>query len=305
MADQHGLFWNSINGDRVYNADSFSEWLDHFFTTGVFADELQVTAAGGMKLSVAKGYANIKGKVRFFDQPDVLTLQPAGSAYPRIDTVVVERNDTDRTVLLKVVTGTYSSMDPVPTAPERTAAVYQLVLAQIRVAAGATEITQADITDTRGDTDLCGIVAGTVEELDFGQFTAQFDAYFRTFKTVTLTELEEWLKTVKQKISSTDAGKLQLEIDEVAAKLESRVKELTLTAASWSDGTYTIADKLITATSNQEILPPLNVTADQLKVLTAAQLIDAEQSKGQMKIKALGKVPATDVTVRVIFRGEK
>ena len=305
MADQHGLFWNSINDDRTYDADSFSEWLDHFFTTGVFKDEMQVTAAGGMKISVAKGYANIKGKVRFFDQPDVLTLQPAGSAYPRIDTVVVERNDTDRTIILKVVTGTYASTDPVPVEPVRSAAVYQIVLAQIYVAAGTTEITQANITDTRGNKDLCGIVAGTVEELDFGQFTAQFDAYFRTFKTVTLAELEEWLKTVEQKISSTDAGKLQIEIDKLSAKLQSRMKVITLEASEWEDKTYTISDALITATSNQELLPPVDVSADQLKILTAAQLVDAGQSAGQMKIKALGKVPAADIQVRVLFRGSK
>ena len=305
MADRHGLFWNSINDDRTYDADSFSEWLDHFFTTGVFKDELQVTAAGGMKISVAKGYANIKGKVRFFDQPDVLTLQPAGSAYPRIDTVVVERNDTDREITVKVVTGAYASTDSVPVEPVRSAAVYQIVLAQIYVAAGTTEITQADITDTRADSDLCGIVAGTVKELDFGQFTAQFDAYFRTFKTVTQADVEDWLKTIKQKISGTDAGKLQLEIDEVAAKLESRVKTITLEASKWSAETYTISDALITATSNQEILPPVDVSADQLKVLTAAQLVDAGQSAGQMKIRALGKVPAADVQVRVLFRGSK
>ncbi len=305
MADQHGLFWNSINGDRVYDADSFSEWLDHFFTTGVFADELQVTAAGGMKLSVTKGYANIKGKVRFFDQPDVLTLQPAGSAYPRVDTVVIERNDTDRTVLLKIVTGTYSSTDPLPAAPVRTAAIYQIVLAQIHVAAGTTEITQADITDTRAESDLCGIVTGTVKELDFGQFSAQFESYFQTFKAVTQADIEEWLKTLKQEISAADAGKLQLEIDEISEKLKTQTKVITLEAAKWADSTYTISDKLITATSNQEVLPPLNVTADQLKVLSAAQLIDAGQSKGQMKVKALGKVPTADVTVRIIFRGEK
>jgi len=36
MANSYGLFFNSENGDRVYDADSFSEWLKPFFKNGVF-----------------------------------------------------------------------------------------------------------------------------------------------------------------------------------------------------------------------------------------------------------------------------
>lgn len=60
--------------------------------------------------------------------------------------------------------------------------VYQLVVAQISVVHGAVKITQADITDTRTDTELCGVVAGTVQEMDFSQFSAQFDSYFENYK---------------------------------------------------------------------------------------------------------------------------
>ena len=39
MANAYGLFWNSVSSDRVYDADSFAEWLNKFFTTGVFNGE--------------------------------------------------------------------------------------------------------------------------------------------------------------------------------------------------------------------------------------------------------------------------
>ena len=105
MANAYGLFWNSVSSDRVYDADSFAEWLNKFFTTGLFNGELQVLSSGGMVVEVQTGYANINGKVRFFDTPDSITLDPAGGTYPRIDTIVVERNDTNREILLYLSKG--------------------------------------------------------------------------------------------------------------------------------------------------------------------------------------------------------
>ena len=91
MADakNNGYFWNSDNADRVYDADSFSNWLKKFFTTGVFSGDLMVSPAGGMSLSVSPGYCNIEGKVRIFEGTSNLTLDPASASYPRIDSVVI------------------------------------------------------------------------------------------------------------------------------------------------------------------------------------------------------------------------
>ena len=259
MADQYGLFWNSVDSDRLYDADSFAEWLRKFFTTGVFDGELQVTSAGGMDVSVSAGYANIDGKVRFFDSATKLTLATAGATYPRIDTIVVERNDTDRKITIKAITGTYSA-NPTATAPVRANNIYQIVLAQIYIAAGATSITQAAITDTRKDTSLCGIVAATIKNPDFGQWYAQNEAQF-----------SEWFTGMKDQLTTDAAGNLQTEIDAVkksvsdnaasitanktaidanTKKLVTTSKNITLAASGWSSGTYTISDSLITATSN-------------------------------------------------------
>ena len=192
MAD-HALFYNSVDHDRVYNADSFSDWLKKFFTTGVFTGDLFVSASSSMNVSVGAGYVNVNGKVMIFDAATPLTLEPANGVYPRIDTIVIERNDTDRDITLKVVTGDYANLnDPVPTPPVRSGAVYQLVLAQIYVGAGVTEITQANITDTRADSSLCGIVTGTVQEMDFSQFVAQFNAYYEEFQDTYEADFDAW-----------------------------------------------------------------------------------------------------------------
>ena len=314
MADQYGLFWNSVDSDRLYDADSFAEWLRKFFTTGVFDGELQVTSAGGMDVSVSSGYANLEGKVRFFDSATKLTLATAGATYPRIDTVVVERNDTDRQITIKAITGTYSA-NPTATAPVRANNIYQIVLAQIYVAAGATSITQAAITDTRKDTSLCGIVAATVKNPDFGQWYAQNESQF-----------SEWFAAMKGQLTTDAAGNLQTEIDALketvgtntsgiaankeaiasnTAKLVTTSKNITLSASSWSGGTYTISDSLITATSNQEIIPSPSISADQYKALVKASIVATGQSVGSITIKAFGTVPSIDIPITVIFRGEK
>ena len=203
MANEYGLFWNSQNGDRVYDANDFSEWLKKFYTTGVFNGDLKVTAAGGMTVSVSSGYVNIEGKVKFFSTPTTLTIATASGTYGRIDTVVAECNYTDREIKLKVVTGTYST-SPTATAPVRTAAAYQLVLAQIDVAAGATEITQKNITDKRMDSNVCGLVTGTVSQIDFSTVKAQFDS---------------WFDDVKGTLDTDAAGNLKNQIDDINDKL--------------------------------------------------------------------------------------
>lgn len=88
-----------------------------------------------------------------------------------------------------------------------------------------------------------------------------------------------------------------------ATKNVSTVKSFTLSASSWSSGAYTISDSLITASSNQEILPATTITAAQYNALSKAQIIDGGQSAGKLTLKALGTVPTIDIPIRVIFRG--
>lgn len=198
---EYGLFFDSRNGDRKYNASSMEEWLKPFFTTGVFNGELQVVSDGGMAIVVDPGYCNINGKVRCFESENHFTLATASGLYDRVDTVVIERNDVDREITMKVVQG---GSDGQPVAPVREFGVYQLVLAQIYVGAGVTAITQANITDTRTDPDICGYVAATVTEIDFEQIMLQWNTFFN-----------EWFDNIKGQLDTDVAGHLQNEIDEL------------------------------------------------------------------------------------------
>jgi len=101
-----------------------------------------------MTVNVSAGYANLNGKTAYWDEDNTMALETASGVYNRIDTIVLRRNNTDRVISIEVVTGV-ASANPQPTPPVRNGDIYELVLAQIVVGVGVTEITPAKITDTR------------------------------------------------------------------------------------------------------------------------------------------------------------
>lgn len=82
----------------------------------------------------------------------------------------------------------------------------------------------------------------------------------------------------------------------------------TMLASGWTGSeapfVYTLAVAGVTATSYQELLPAVNITAEQLKALQAANITDGGQAAGSMTLKAYGKKPAVDIPIRVIKEGE-
>ena len=82
----------------------------------------------------------------------------------------------------------------------------------------------------------------------------------------------------------------------------------TLLASGWTGSeapfVYTLAIAGVTATSYQELVPAVDITAEQLKALQAANITDAGQAAGTMTLKAYGKVPTVDIPIRVIKEGE-
>lgn len=102
---------------------------------------------------------------------------------------------------------------------------------------------------------------------------------------------------------ATDWTPAPEDVENEIKALNSVTKNFTLSASSWSSWSYTISDALITETSNQEVLPATSITADQMKALQKANIIDSGQSAGSLTLKALGTVPTIDIPIRIIFRG--
>ena len=133
-------------------------------TSGVFssAEDFPVTAAGGLKVTVGAGRgwvhpSRFTGYSITKREADTLTMPLADPSLPRIDCIVMRYDAGARAASLQVLQGTASST---PTAPaiSRTGLIYDLCLAEITRPAGSTNITTGQITDTRLDEALCGIV---------------------------------------------------------------------------------------------------------------------------------------------------
>lgn len=133
-------------------------------TSGVFsgAEDFPVTAAGGLKVTVGAGRgwvhpSRFTGYSITKREADTLTMPLADQSLPRIDRIVMRYDAGARAASLQVLQGTASST---PTAPaiSRTELIYDLCLAEITRPAGSTAVTTGQITDTRLDEKLCGIV---------------------------------------------------------------------------------------------------------------------------------------------------
>ena len=222
-AQEYGYFFNS-NNDRTYNAESFEAWLKPFFVSGVFAGCLQVKAQStpDMTVYVTPGYANLDGKPAYWPTNNTMALSVASGVYPRIDTIVLRRDNTNRAISIEVVTGTASS-SPQPTAPTRNNDTFELVLAEVYVAAGVTSVTQSNITDKRPDTDVCGYVMCTIETPDFSELYDQFlsqcedtieaeEDDFDDLLTAKQATFELWFQNLHDELDSNQAAHLQNEI---------------------------------------------------------------------------------------------
>lgn len=133
-------------------------------TSGVFssAEDFPVTAAGGLKITVGAGRgwvhpSRFTGYSITKREADTLTLPLADPSLSRIDRIVMRYDAGARAASLQVLQGMASST---PTAPaiSRTELIYDLCLAEITRPAGSTAVTTGQITDTRLDEKLCGIV---------------------------------------------------------------------------------------------------------------------------------------------------
>lgn len=133
-------------------------------TSGVFsgAEDFPVTAAGGLTVTVGAGRgwvhpSRFTGYSITKREADTLTMPLADPSLPRIDRIVMRYDAGARAASLHVLQGTASST---PTAPaiSRTELIYDLCLAEITRPAGSTAVTTGQITDTRLDEKLCGIV---------------------------------------------------------------------------------------------------------------------------------------------------
>lgn len=207
MSYTYGFFdavdLGSGNYDRVYSSAEFSHYWALLVGDGVFGQpstSLNVLAMEpvAMSVKVAPGTGWIKG--HYLTVPDnmdeVIAVPVANPSLPRIDSIIMALDNTDRMMKLYVRSGT-AAASPTAVTLQRDADVWELELAQITVAAGAGNITQQAIKDMRTDPNRCGIVTGLIDQFDVSGFFTAAQASF-----------DEWFEDVKSQLGDDVAGNL-------------------------------------------------------------------------------------------------
>lgn len=166
MALESGFF-NSVNGDRKYNAEHISRYFENIMSSGIFKrieNCLLVSANGGMTLTVAPGAGLIDCHWFKARAAETVTIPTANAVLPRFDIVVarLDVSDNVRAIALDVVSGTPAASPAEPTLT-RNETIYELALALVYVPAGATEIVTENITDVRENDWYCGYVHSLVD----------------------------------------------------------------------------------------------------------------------------------------------
>ena len=209
--------------DRVYLAQHFAAYFASFIANGVFAEhsnQLQVTemATPQMQIGIEKGQAWINGY--WYENTDVLYIpvDVADGVLNRIDSVVLRLGFSERNMWLAVKKGT-PAVNPIAPEVTRTVDYYELQLATISIPASSIKITQAQITDTRMNQDVCGWVTGVVEQLDTTTLFNQFETYFEEFKQLNENEFTAWFDHIKGQLSEDAAGKIQAKLDNHEVRL--------------------------------------------------------------------------------------
>ena len=172
----------------TYDADDASGFLATRLS-GVYSaeEDFSVTAQGGLSVQVSAGQAwvrpaRFKGRSIIMEQPTTLPLTAADAVRSRIDRVVLRYDAAAKKTSLQVLDGIPDSAAPAAPDISRTELVYDLCLAEIRRPAGSTSVTAADITDTRADETICGVMRDGVTGIPTGTLVQQFRAVIDALK---------------------------------------------------------------------------------------------------------------------------
>lgn len=179
-------FFDSVNEDRTYNAEQMSAYFDGLISNGVYeniGERFAVTSANnGMNINVGSGRAIIQSHWVKNDATVVLTLDPADVQLRRIDAVALRLDMTNREIVLTIKKGTAASTAPPIPPITQTDTIYEIYLALVYVAKGATQPTS--ITDLRPSS-YCGWVTGLIEQVDtsdlFTQWQTAYENQFAAF----------------------------------------------------------------------------------------------------------------------------
>jgi hypothetical protein len=248
-------FYDSLSGDRTYNALQFSKLFKGIITDGIFqsiGSAFVVGAPGLMTVSVASGRGWFNDRWIDNDASILLNVDASEPVLHRIDTVVVEINSDIgvRANTIKIVKGTPASSPSAPTMAN-TATLHQYPLANIAVNAGVSSITSGNITNRIGVGGGTPLITGVLSSLDTTTLMTQQLAYFNA-----------WFENLQDQLDDNQAGNLQNQIDAIInatpsaaiTTLKAWINDLQIVAVPLGAGIVSAGATLSTPGNNPAVI---------------------------------------------------
>ncbi|MCW7999952.1 hypothetical protein CFK35_18995, partial [Clostridium sp. cpc1] len=280
-----------------------------FIGNGVFPNpstNLQVIGTDRMQVIVKPGKGWING-YKYENTDDlILPVDVADGVLHRIDKIVLRYDVVEREIRAKIKKGEFASE---PKAPQltRDADMYELGLADIKVNAGSISITQVDITDLRLNKELCGIVHGTIDQVDT---TTIFNQYLEWYKNITgKTEQElqnikenleidfnKWFADVKNILSGDVAGNLLNLINENKESIDTVQDNIDKLEKST---TKQLAEMATEIENNDKDIKFLNIIKRNISIKTIGWVKDSTLELYKYKIQDADITENTIVDVNI------
>lgn len=199
----NGYFFNAVLSDgvydRIYNAEDMTSYLNQLVGNGVFPNpstQLQVRAGTGMNVIVGAGSGWINGHKLVNTADLTLAVTASDVVLNRIDLVIFYVDFTTRSMGIAMKNGT-AAASPVAPSLTRNNNRYEMCLAQVKVAKQTSSITAAMITDTRANSNVCGIVQGLIHQIDTSTLWQQQQAQFNDWMEEVQDQFDQF-KTFKK-----------------------------------------------------------------------------------------------------------
>lgn len=207
MALEYG-FYDSMNGDRRYNAEQMSGIFEGLVNDGVYesvGDKFFVTPGSGLQVIVGTGRAWFHRTWNKNKAALPLSIDRADPAFARIDSVCLEVNaeDSTRANRIMIMKGNVALNPEPPIFPSTDKRVYWLRLANVRVRANTTSILASDINIRVGSSE-CPFVTSIVQQTNIDQLFAGWDLEFNT-----------WWDSIKVLLNDNVATNLQNQITNI------------------------------------------------------------------------------------------
>ena len=317
-------FFNSLNGDRRYDARQFSALFDGIINDGVFANignSFKVTAAGGLQINIGLGRAWFNSTWVNNDAILPFTLDDSDQVLNRYDAVIIEVNTTNavRKGDIKIIKGVAATNPALPTLMKADG-VYQYPLAYIFREASSTSVNQASITNKIGTSD-CPYVTGILQVQSIDNIISQWESqWIQWYSDITAdgaedihdsiismqTEFRTWFEALQAELSGDVAANLAASILELEMKFQNieqegciydDLKDSNGDLIMDSNGTAVVARVVIGSAGGS------STTTDAVKY-TLQVLTEAEKQQARANIGASG-LDVLKTTSQVLTEAEK